>query len=57
MINAGNVDVLNENGFEFIIGMKLWAMKEAEQKKIEALERNKGVKALLYSGFDIAPSS
>jgi transposase len=39
MINAGNVDVLNENGFEFIIGMKLWAMKEAEQKKIEALEK------------------
>lgn len=34
MINTGNLDILSAKGFEFIIGMKLWAMKEAEQKQI-----------------------
>lgn len=34
MINGGNLDCIREAGFEFIIGMKLWALKEEEQNRV-----------------------
>ena len=37
MIRRGNLSDLQEAGFEFIVGMKLWAMKRKEQRRITAL--------------------
>lgn len=37
MINGGNLKVIQDADLEFIIGMKLWAMKELEQKKMTSI--------------------
>lgn len=37
MINGGNLETIRAAGFEFIIGMKLWAMRDQEQKRITSL--------------------
>lgn len=39
MINGGNLEAIRAAGFEFIIGMKLWTMKEAEQKQITEIKQ------------------
>lgn len=37
MINSGNLKVIQEADLEFIIGMKLWAMNDQEQKKMTSI--------------------
>jgi transposase len=38
MINGGNLEEIRKADFEFIIGMKLWAMKEKDQKQITSIK-------------------
>lgn len=37
MINGGNLKAIQEANLEFIIGMKLWAMNDQEQKKMTSI--------------------
>lgn len=39
MVRSGNLEEIRKAGFEFIIGMKLWAMKDQEQKRIASLTK------------------